>query len=182
MNRLKCVQGKSGFLYVTSLNNRYYDLPDSFENIQRFKIPKLTRIEMPKSDLQLLKNYKLQFVDGLRQNTIRNQNTKFKTGSLPLRAYASDNHSHTPINTHSIFSSEDSEPTSEEPIVAEDTVLYGPQSVLVLHDLSEQLGKIADVSESQLTEQLNRMPDVFIGVTKHPVKVNDTESNLEFFF
>ena len=52
---------------------------------------------------------------------------------------------------------------------------------MVLHDLSEQLGKIADVSESQLTEQLNRMPDVFIGVTKHPVKVNDTESNLDFF-
>ena len=53
---IKMCSGQSGFLYVTSLNNRYYDLPDSFENIQRFKIPKLTRIEIPKSDLQLLKN------------------------------------------------------------------------------------------------------------------------------
>ena len=122
--KIKMCSGQSGFLYVTSLNNRYYDLPDSFENIPRFKIPKLTRIEIPKSDLQLLKNNGLQFVDGLRQNTIRNQNTKFKAGTLPLRAYASDNYSHTPINTHSIFSSEDSESTSEDPKVAEDPVQY----------------------------------------------------------
>ena len=78
-----------------------------------------------------------------------------------------------------IFVNYDSESTSEDPIVAEDPVLYGPQSVLVLCDLSEQLGKMADLSESIFSEQPDRMADVFIGVTKNPIKVNDKEVKLD---
>ena len=173
---IKRCSGKSGFLYVTSLKGRYYDLPDSFENITKCKIPKLTPVEMSKSDLQILKNYKLKFLDGLRQNTIRNQNTKFKAGTLPLRAYASDSYPDSPIDVNSILSPR---PANDVPTRVEIPVLYGPGSVLVLQDISSQLVDEPDPSEQ--LESRGRMADVFIGIVKEPILVNDKEAKITLF-
>ena len=56
--------------------------------------------------------------------------------------------------------------------------------MLVLQDLSRKLERLIDISDPDLSEQLEsrgKMADVFIGIAKEPILVNDKEAKITLF-
>ena len=77
------------FQYYTSPST-YYEVGKGFLPFVEFPtMPRLTEVNISKADEQLLGDFRKMYVYGVRQLSIRQQNTKSKAGTLPLAAYAS---------------------------------------------------------------------------------------------
>ena len=85
---LQC-SASTGFLYVLNPTGKYYE--ECEEILIDIEVPPLSsRQRGPKrsaADIRLLRDYKIKFFQGVRQNSIRNSNTKNKAGTLPVEAY-----------------------------------------------------------------------------------------------
>ena len=85
---LRC-SGSRDFHYVLNPTGTYYEeCQQCFVDIELPSIPsRKPGPKLPPSDIRLLRDYKIKYFQGVRQNYIRNTNTKNKAGTLPCEAY-----------------------------------------------------------------------------------------------
>ena len=84
---LKC-SADPEFLYVTNQKKSHYEQSTGFYRLEVPSIPKIHKADpLSHENLLILRDYKANYLQGVRQNTIRNQNTKSKAGTFPLYAY-----------------------------------------------------------------------------------------------
>ena len=96
------------FLYVTNQHKtRHYEQATGYYAIE---VPSLTKIPkatpLPAEDLILLTDYKAKYLQGVRQNSIRNTNTKSKAGTLPLYAYQPEAPEASPFNFNDMINND----------------------------------------------------------------------------
>ena len=109
---LKC-SADPEFLYVTNQKKSHYEQSTGFYRLEVPSIPKIHKADpLSHENLLILRDYKANYLQGVRQNTIRNQNMKSKAGTFPLYAYLTQPPEASPLNFAEIISGEYSEPPS----------------------------------------------------------------------
>ena len=85
---LRC-SGNSDFLYILNPRNKsYYEDNNCFLHIEVPPLPPRNYVQITPAQLELLRDFKaIKYLQGVRQNAIRNSNTKHRAGTLPEYAY-----------------------------------------------------------------------------------------------
>ena len=77
------------FHYFTSQDSHYEQAAGFIPFNELPQIPKIPTVEITENDRQLLSQYRKTYLIGVKQLSIRQQNTKSKAGNLPLYACVS---------------------------------------------------------------------------------------------
>ncbi|CAC5384705.1 unnamed protein product [Mytilus coruscus] len=81
------------YLYFTNQDS-YYERPEELVPFKAVvKMPKIKEIKITQADRTLLDDYRKKYLQSVKQLSIRQQNTKFKAGTLPLYAYQKETQS-----------------------------------------------------------------------------------------
>ena len=102
----------------------------SYKNIAVPNIPKTQEVKISPEERRLLYDYKARFLQGVRQNSVRNQNTKHRPGTMPYEAYIKAPPQSTPVDFSSFLTNPnppEPEPTPPTPIITYQ--LYSVSSV-----------------------------------------------------
>ena len=107
------------FLYVTRQHKpKHYEQATGFHNIDVPSLPRIPKAApLPAADLLILRDYKAKYLQGVRQNSIRNTNTKRKAGTLPLYAYQSENPEASPLNFNDMLTNDFLESSSQNAVI-----------------------------------------------------------------
>ena len=98
---LRC-SGNSDFLYILNPRNKsYYEDNNCFMHIEVPTLPPRNYVQITPAQLELLRDYKAKYLQGVRQNAIRNSNTKHRAGTLPEYAYLKPDPPPQPVNSQS---------------------------------------------------------------------------------
>ena len=134
----------TNFLYVLNPTRTYYE--ECQQRLIDIEVPSLpSRVPGPKlsaSDIRLLRDYKIKYFQGVRQNSIHNSNTKNKAGTLPVEAYAKSDPEPKEINFSDILLG--TAPISRP----EESTLTGPQVLFTKG--SQLLVKPTETSDSKI--------------------------------
>ena len=143
---LKC-SASTSFLYVLNPTGTHYE--DCRQRLIDIDVPFLSSRKpgprFPPADIRALRDYKIKFFQGVRQNSIRNSNTKNKAGTLPVEAYGKIDPEPEQINFADILLG-----TAPLPSVSgsEESVL--PQPEVIFTKGSKLLVKPTDASDSNI--------------------------------
>ena len=118
-----------GFHYYTN-SASFYELPDGstlqFSNIP--KIPKISTVKMSNENQRLLRDWRDNYGQPVRQVTVRNQSTKDNVGTLPLYSYTKPQPTPNPL----LFA-EPAVPISWQDRRRSNCILYSAATVLAIN-------------------------------------------------
>ena len=156
------------FIYYTGNDNLYEKMRmNTFVDISIPRIQREKGVNITDNDMKLLRDYKARYLQGVRQNSVRNQNTKHRPGTLSYYAYNSAPPEPTPIDLSSLLSHDNTSIPEES--TNESDKLYSPTStLLIVSDLSEVvLAKpLADVHDGE-----DFSADIYINNHDHPLEL-----------
>ena len=133
----------------------------SYKNILVPNIPKTPEVKISAEERRLIYDYKTRFLQGVRQNSVRNQNTKHRPGTMPYEAYSTAPPQSIPVDFSSfLLNPTPPEPEPHPPI----TVMYTKSTLL-----SVRCDQMSDVSIAQPIE------DVKLGETSFNAKLYTNE-------
>lgn len=140
---LQC-SGNIEFLYILNPRKKdYYEKSNCFMHIDIPSLPPRNRVEITPDMLQALRDYKAMYLQGVRQNSIRNTNTKHKAGTMPEYAYSKPDPPPQPVNFHDFHDVQAPQPPQppqppqapETEEIAEDTdrnIIYDDKASLLI--------------------------------------------------
>ena len=91
------------FHYYTQPKTYYEQIHKEYLSCAVPKVPKQTGTSATNEEIALLQDYRLAYLQGVRQQNVRGQTTKDKCVTLPLYAYTHDNEIATPVDFKKIF-------------------------------------------------------------------------------
>ena len=154
---LQCSKFKP-FLYITNPKT-YYERQECFINVELPMFPKRKSSDLTSEEITLIKEYQGRFLDGVRQNSIRNSHTKNKAGTLPPFCYGSKDPDPQPVNFDTLLNE------IEDPLQNYDppkTEVYGSGSVIL----------------TKRPNNSNSLADVFLAKLKSPVFSNMEDDDI----
>ena len=155
---VKRCSGNKYFIYYTGNKDNLYEKlrSHSYKNILVPHIPKTPEVKISAEERRLIYDYKTRFLQGVRQNSVRNQNTKHRPGTMPYEAYSTAPPQSIPVDFSSfLLNPTPPEPEPHPPI----TVMYTKSTLL-----SVRCDQMSDVSIAQPIE------DVKLGETSFNAK------------
>ena len=78
----QCTQNAE-FQYFVSTKQPYYEKMVHFKAMEILQLPKKVSVDLDAKDFAKLHEWNSKFLEGVRQNSTRNSNTKSKAGTLP---------------------------------------------------------------------------------------------------